>query len=159
MYSKGKIRNKRREDESFAFLVSPEGNTNEDLRLMQRLILYCEEMALNIPPIPISDLAETVDNAFRALEISNRPLTADERAYLQLHLLVCFHNVLFDVPSELLETVAGNDDLTKRCLLLVQWETRWALILLFITWKKTNIWSRRTLEAPAAFDYRFDAIA
>jgi hypothetical protein len=107
MYSKGKISSKRREDESFVFLVS-QGNATEDLRLMKRLILYCEEMALGIPSIPIGDLANAVDDAFRTLEISTRPLTADESAYLQLHLLVCFHNVLFDVQSQILETIAGT---------------------------------------------------
>lgn len=118
LYSPGKVRGNRWNHPCFVYPVS-QGNANDDLQLMRRIILYCEPIALNIPPLPIDGMVDDVDRDFQALGISSRSLTVSERVYLQLHILVCFHNMLFDVESDVIQAITGIEPLQHEAMLSV----------------------------------------
>jgi hypothetical protein len=69
------------------------GNFEKDLHLMRHLVSYCEEMALQIPPARMNDLVDALERGFACIDISRRSFSAADRIYLQLHLLVSFHNL------------------------------------------------------------------
>ena len=104
---------------AFVQLVSKKGNFEEDIRLVRWLVLYCEQMALSIPPTPIDELVDAVDQAFRQLKIGDQSFTEDEKTYLQLHLLVSFHNSLLDVRSEVFKAITHEEPPNHEAMLSV----------------------------------------
>jgi len=60
-------RRERGSDPVFAQLVSSGGNAEEDIRLVARLVRYCEPFALRIPPASIDPIIDDIDAAFGQL--------------------------------------------------------------------------------------------
>lgn len=109
MYSPRLVKGKLPKEDTFLHLVSERGNEDSDLRMIRRLILQCEEQALNILPVTMDEIVDAIDLAFKRLKISGSTFTQRERVYLKLHLLVSFHNLLFDVHSKTFKDVTGID--------------------------------------------------
>jgi hypothetical protein len=99
----------RKSKETFVFLTSEKGNFEEDLQLMRYLVSYCEEMALQIPPARMDDLVDALETGFTRIDLSRRSFSRADRIYLQLHLLVSFHNLLFDLNCEFFKKLTGFD--------------------------------------------------
>src|SRR5207249_772865 len=94
--------------DGFVYLLIDEGNAEEDLELVRRLIRYCTDMALNVPPAPMKDIVDAIDNAFRVIDVRHRSFTPKERNYLQLHLLVSLHNLSFDIGGKIFKAMTGQ---------------------------------------------------
>jgi hypothetical protein len=109
----------RRGDEpTFVQLVSKGGNLTEDIRLVRRLVLYCEPMALSVGPTPMDEIVDAIDEAF-CDTVTNARFTEKERVYLQLHLLVSLHNVLLDIRSNVFKVITHEDPPQRQAMLAV----------------------------------------
>src|SRR5207244_993009 len=93
---------------AFVQLVSKRGNAEEDIRLVRRLVLYCEPMALAVGPTPIDEIVDAIDEGFRQT-VTKQCFTKEERDYVQLHLLVSLHNVLLDIRSDVFKAITQKD--------------------------------------------------
>lgn len=113
------VKREKGREPAFVRLVSTKGNFEEDIRLVKWLVLYCEPMALSIPPASMDELVDEVERAFKQLGIPGRSFTKSERTYLQLHLLVCFHNVLLDVRSDVFNAITHQDPPHREAMLSV----------------------------------------
>ena len=106
LYSPGKLNRKRQDYPPFLHLVSEKGIPSEDRRMLRRLITDVEDEAIDFSPYKMEELVDAVDKAFQML-IGSVPLTSPERTYLQLHLLVSHHNILFDVSADVFHQITG----------------------------------------------------
>jgi len=104
---------------AFVQLAWKGANSEEDIKLVRWLVLYCEEMALAIPPTPIDEIVDEINRAFRELKLTDQNFTEDERIYLQLHLLVSFHNSLIDVRSDVFKAITHEEPPNREAMLAV----------------------------------------
>src|SRR5207248_6770783 len=103
---------------AFVQLVSKGGNVEEDMRFIRRLVLYCEPMALAIGPTPIDEIVDAVDEGFRQT-VTKKRFTTEERAYVQLHVLVSLHNILLDIRSDIFKAITHEDPPNREAMLSV----------------------------------------
>lgn len=111
LYSSVKPRERRsnpKELEGFVHQISRGGHEREDIELVRRLILHCEQKALNIPPVPMKEIVDAIEKAFVTTEPNHKPFTTEEQNYLQLHLLVSLHNLLFDIDPKAFKAITGR---------------------------------------------------
>ena len=111
-------KNEKGHNPAFVQLVSKGGNPEEDIRLVRRLVLYCEQMAVAVGPTPIDEIVDAVDEGFRQT-VTKKPFTKEERAYVQLHLLVSLHNVLLDIRSDVFKAITHEDPPNREAMLSV----------------------------------------
>ena len=102
----------------FVQLVSKGGNFEEDMRLVRRLVLSCEAMALAVGPTPIEEIVDAMDEAFRQT-VTKKRFTKEERTYVQLHLLVSLHNVLLDIRSDVFKAITHESPPNREAMLSV----------------------------------------
>ncbi len=146
---------------AFVELVSKKGNFAEDIRLVKFLVLYCEDMALAIPPTPIDEIIDEIDLAFRELKITDQSLSVDERIYLQLHLLVSFHNSLIDVRSDVFRAITNEEPPNHEAMLSVSaMETTLGLDIAFYYLKDGKYLDQADLYSPDRTErFRFPLVA
>jgi hypothetical protein len=108
LYSPGKSPQHSGKQDGFVHLVSGGGHIEEDLELVRRLVRYCEPMALSIPSVPMEETVEAIDKAFRAVGVGHGSFTRKERNYLQLHLLVSFHHMSFEIEASMFKAMTGQ---------------------------------------------------
>jgi hypothetical protein len=109
----------KRQEPVFVTFVSKGGNYEEDVRLVTFLVRYCEDMALAIPPSPMDELLDEIEHAFAILRISRKRFSSNERIYLKLHLLICFHNVLVDIQTNVFQAVTHKAPPASEAMLSV----------------------------------------
>jgi len=106
-------------ESAFVQLNSRKGNLSEDMHLMKFLVAYCEPMALSIRGMPIDEIVNAVEEAFRSIGISNRPFTAADRQYVALHILISLHNVLLDVRMDVFKSLVHEEPPRHQAMLSV----------------------------------------
>src|SRR5207249_3916040 len=89
-------------------LASQGGNQREDAALVKRLVLFCKGMALKIATMPIKDVVDAIEGAFAVIDSNHQPFTVKERNYLELHLLVSLHNLLFNIDAKAFKAITGR---------------------------------------------------
>jgi hypothetical protein len=111
-------KSERGNNPAFVQFVSKGGNPAEDIRVVRRLVLYCEPIALAIGPRPMDEIVDAIDECFRQT-VTTRRFTKQERAYVQLHLLVSLHNVLLDIRSDVFKAITNEDPPNREAMLSV----------------------------------------
>jgi hypothetical protein len=155
------IKREKGGEPAFVQLVSKGGNFEEDIRLVKFLVFYCEDMALAIPPTPIDEIIDEIDRAFRQLKISDQRLTEDERIYLQLHLLVSFHNSLIDVRSDVFKAITHEEPPNHEAMLSVSaMESTLGLDIAFYCLRDRKYLDQADLYSPDKSErYRWPLVA
>lgn len=97
-----------REAEAFYHLVSEGGIEPSDKRLLRHMILELEDRALSIPPRPLSEIVATIENSLAQLSIADESLLPEDKAYLQLHLLVAFHSQVIRICPRAFQDITGT---------------------------------------------------
>ena len=147
----------RRSEPVFVQLASKGGNADEDLRLVVRLVRYCEPFALQIPPAPIEPIVDDVDSAFGRLLPDHRAFRRSERVYLQLHLLVCFHNTLLEIRNDVFKALTRSDAPARQAMLSVSaMDDNLALDIAFYYRDSRGHLEQEDLRSPDRFE-RFRA--
>ena len=150
----------KRQEPVFVTLVSKGGNYEEDVRLVRFLVGYCEDMALAIPPSPMDEWLEEIEQAFMTLRISQKRFSSDERIYLKLHLLICFHNVLVDIRTDVFQAVTHEPPPASEAMLSVSaMEDTLGLDIAFYARKRNGKLEQVDLYSPDRKErYRFPLV-
>jgi hypothetical protein len=146
---------------AFVTLAWRQANFEEDIKLVRWLVLYCEDMALSIPPTPIDEIVDEVNRGFRELKISDQNFTEDEKIYLQLHLLVSFHNALIDVRSDVFKAITHEEPPNHEAMLSVSaMESTLGLDIAFYYLREGKYLDQADLYSPDKSErYRWPLVA
>lgn len=97
----------QRERKAFYHLMSKGGITDEDRAMIRRIIVAVEDYALSIPPSPLSDVINALEEGLRRQGALTGSFSSADRDYLQLHCLVAFHDTLVDIRSDAFKQLTG----------------------------------------------------
>ncbi len=149
LYYIPKKQSKPRERVAFAHLYSKAGIEPSDRYFLEHLILYVREYSLSTPPSPMDDLVDILEHSLMSLRIKKRKYTNNDRIYLKLHLLVAFHNTLFDICPDAFKQLTGSEIGEVQPMLFVSsMENDLTLDIGFFELEKGKYLEPRNLESP-----------